>query len=257
MYKPIICNVSEKITLQAVHWAAKKVKHSIDRGDMHERDLSEALDHKVMGDIAAIAVVGFLINSKVNTVIYDLIRNDNFQVYDAGWDIAIGKNASTWAKETLDPTAPLGLTTVSVRSSRLPKNDSLETAMKIRDFKIFKKRNNIADDITADIELQVYYNYYGTELTQRTVTEEDIIDCINAPTYNDASCRSIAEKLDAFNRWQTCCLVGFNTKKAIVEYSQKLNKKTWISHHKGHSKEMWIAPLKEGMSMQHLREYNV
>ncbi|MGN7299083.1 hypothetical protein [Ferdinandcohnia sp. SAFN-114] len=247
--------VSWPVTLKGIHnaiyWAAKKLRYSIDRPGMNKRDLSEALDDKIMGDVATIAVLSYFHHIKVPAVAYDQIRTDNFQKPDPGWDIAIGKNAINWGKSTQNPLYPEGLKTISVKSSRLPQYDTLKTAIQKRDFKIFKYREDIGSDISTDIELQVYYPYFSTQLGTLKITSDDV-DRLKASQNIDYNlCAIIERKLNIQNRWGKCELVAYDDRQSMISYSNGLRTRTW----KSFGKEMWIAPLKMGKTMSTITKF--
>lgn len=251
--KPIQWNVSSNGVLKGIFWATKKLRFSIDRPGMNRRGLSEALDDKIMGDIATIAVLEYLDSMGVVAIAYDNIRNDNYKKPDPGWDIAIGKEALIWGQTTTSPIFPNGLTTASIKSSRLPRNDTLRRAIETRDFKIFNYSTKIENDIKTDIEVQVYYDYQTTQLGNQKVTQEDVDICRNTTIINNLACENIRKKLDITTRWSKCYIVGFNDKASIIQYSYKLEKKTWSSY----GKEMWFAPLREGLSIAEISRYNI
>lgn len=255
---PITCNMGEKGINYGVYWAAKKLKYSINRPGMNDRLLSEALDDKIMGDIATLAVLACLNKIKVSAIAYDEIRKDDFRRPDPGWDIAIGPNARDWGKNTTNPSNPEGLTTISIKSSRLPQNDTLNDAIKTRDFKIFKYRDSIKDDIAADLEVQVYYDYHTTVFEHLGITKED--DEINnefvnsikdAPSFDITLTQAVATKLNVQNRWGSCSIVGYNDKDSMVADLAKVNYQDWRSS----GKLMWTAPLRFGKNMSTLINY--
>lgn len=245
--KPVIWKADSEKMLDAIQWACKKVHYSIDRPGMNTRSLSEKLDDKIMGDLATIAMLEYLYQLNVEAVAYDYIRTDDFQLPDPGWDIAIGKGAEEWARNTANPRTPTGLRTASVRSSRLPRTDSLDKAISIRDFKIFAPLNRrIEDCIKTDIEAQVYYDYQSTQLAGRTITQDHIAACIG----DHAKGEEIATRLDIEGRFGACYLTAWNYRDEIVRYSHTLKEPTWSSF----GKRMWIAPLRYGKNMNELLE---
>jgi hypothetical protein len=152
--KPITWKVHQDGMLDAIQWASRKLFYSIDRPGMNPRSMTERLDDKIMGDVATAAVLEYLAAMEIPAAAYDQVRKDRFQSPDPGWDIVIGENALAWAESTKDPKTPVGLTTASVRSSRLPRRDSLGQAVRTRDFKIFAPAGkSIEDCIATDIEV--------------------------------------------------------------------------------------------------------
>ncbi|HDR8065782.1 TPA: hypothetical protein QCY66_004761 [Bacillus cereus] len=245
--------VSHQNILRAIYWATKKLKYSIDRPGMNRRPQSEALDDKIMGDIATIAVLEYLASIGVISVAYDHYRSDNFQRPDPGWDIAIGLQAQQWAKTTSDLMSPSDLTTVSVKSSRLPKGQDVNQAIQTRDFKIFKFTDSIGKDLNTNIELQVYYPLETTQLGNLEVTPQDVEAIKNLSQFSQVECQIIHDKLNVTQRWGTCALVGYNDRENMVNQSSTLNSQSWSSF----GKEMWCAPLRLGKEMSTLIDFNI
>lgn len=244
---PIVWKPSENALLAAVQWASRKLHYSIDRPGMNPRGLSEKLDDKIMGDIATVAVIEYLRTLAIPVVAYDQVRQNAFHEPDPGWDVAIGANVPEWRKAPQDPKNPVGLITASVRSSRLPRNDSLEAAVRTRDFKIFALSGaTIEQCITADIEMQVYYPYERTQLGDRTISRAQIAACMG----DRPQCGEIMRLLDIQGRYGECYLTAWNYKAAIVEYSHRLQNPYWASY----GKRMWFAPLRLGRDFDELAE---
>ncbi|PWI56726.1 hypothetical protein [Sulfoacidibacillus thermotolerans] len=242
---PITWRVSQQGIVTAVSHACEKYFYSIDRPGMNDRPPSESLDDKIMGFVAEAAVIEYLKSQNISYVSYDDIRTDDFQNPDP-WDIAIGKSTDVTTWRFLK-TPPSSMTTVSIKSSRLVQGENLAKAVKHRDFKIFKKTSTIANDISTDLELQVYYEYDRTQLGSLEITEDDIIRSKSRGEYGD-----IIADLDIFQRWGECYLVGFNDKQSIVRDSPQLRYPTWTSF----GKVMWAAPLRLGKDMYLLQQYN-
>ena len=244
--QPVEWPIRPEHALAAIEWACKKLNYSIDRPNMNPRGLSESLDDKIMGDMATVAVVEYLrYELKLPAVAYDQVRNDNFQSPDPGWDVAIGPTAYVWAKNTDDPATPIGLVTASVRSSRLPRSDTLTKAVQTRDFKIFAPPgSSIEDCITADVEMQVYYDYHRTQLGQRKILPTHVKQCIQERPF----CNQIMQGLEIQERYGVCYLTAWNFKTAIVQHSRTLSEPCWASY----SKRMWLAPLRLGRGMREL-----
>lgn len=249
---PVKWEVSHENMLLAIFWACKKLRYSIDRPGMNRRTPSEALDDKIMGDIATMAVLEYLDSINVGNIAYDEIRQDNFQRPNPGWDIVIGNNANHWGENTHDFRVPRELTTISIKSSRLPRNDTLTSAINTRDFKIFKHSQSISNDITTDLEVQVYYPFLKTQLNGLE-TNATLIDNIRqAAGYDRDSCQRIFDDLNVGERWNESDIVGYNDKESMHTYSQTLRGKTWDSF----GKTMWVAPLRLGKSMPTIIGYN-
>ena len=239
--------------LAAIEWASKKLDNSIDRPNMNIRSISEALDDKIMGDVATIAVCKYLREVGFSAITYDQIRKDSFKSPDPGWDVAVSKDQRSlnqWAKETNDPTiVPKFALTISVKSSRLPKGDDIYSAIRRRDFKIFNLNNDrIYLDLSADIETQVYYELEKTQLNNLQVTHQDIVRA----TLDRENCKVIDEKLMIHYRYGQCILSRWNfSEEIITKTNMKLQMKrpvTWCSF----GKSMWLASLDEGYSFQKL-----
>ncbi|PHM62953.1 hypothetical protein [Xenorhabdus ishibashii] len=237
--------------LAAIEWASKKLDNSIDRPNMNSRGISEALDDKIMGDVATIAVCKYLREVGFAAIAYDQIRNDDFKNPDPGWDVAVSKDKrllNHWANMTDEPTiVPSFALSVSVKSSRLPKGDDIYSAIQRRDFKIFNLNNNqISLDLTADIETQVYYELEKTQLHNLQVMHRDVVEA----TLDRKNCKVIDEKLMIHFRYSQCILSRWNFSQDIItKTNMRLQKNqgiTWSSF----GKSMWIAPLLEGYSFQ-------
>lgn len=246
----------------AVFTAAKKIFYSIDRPDMYIRKLADSLDHKIMGDAAAISVAHYISSSGGNSLIYDLIREDDFKSPDPGWDVLISNQEIPQTKIPEILQGRFGeATTISVKSSRLPSRDTIERAISIRDFKIFKRpyEHNIEDSLSTMIEAQVYYNY-----TETLYADLELDDSIEIPLkaaiseIDRASKKSecahaidfIMDLLNVRNRWRDCYLTAYDTFDNIVSYSASLpvQQRSWESF----GNQMWIAPLRRGESFQNI-----
>lgn len=244
--QPIIWQVSPDGVHMAILWACKKLYYSIDRPGMNRRSLAEKLDDKIMGDLATVAVLEYLAGINVPSIAYDQVRGDDFRLPDPGWDIVIGKDAISWGNNPKDPMTPTGMFTASVRSSRLPRNDTLEQALRTRDFKIFAAANKtIAVSITADIEMQVYYNYQDTQLDANAVDQQRI-----AQSVRSLKVQEIINLLSIQQRFGRCFLTAWNDKTTIIQYSRTLSKPYWESF----GKRMWFAPLRLGKDFKELKE---
>jgi hypothetical protein len=245
--QPITRRVEDEGLLDAIRWSCRKLRHKVDRPGMNARGVSEKLDDNIMGDTATVAVLEYLRELCVPAVAYDTVRTDDFRQHDPGWDVAVGRGARAWAERPVEPREPVGLVTASVRSSRLPQNDSLSDAIRRRDFKIFAPPNRrIEDCITADVEIQVYYDYRRTQLAERTITPEQIDACVR----DRAAGREISERLAVRERFGQCFLTAWNFKDEIVRHSRTLAQPRWSSF----GKAMWFAPLRLGKDMTRLTE---
>lgn len=244
--QPIIWQVRPDGILMAILWACKKLYYSIDRPGMNPRSLPKKLDDKIMGDLATVAVLEYLAGIGVPAVAYDQIRRDNFRLPDPGWDLAIGKDAVSWGSNPRDPMTPTGLLTASIRSSRLPRNDTLEQAVRTRDFKIFAHTNKtIADSITADIEIQVYYNYQETQLDANAIDQRRVGQGVRS-----LQVQEIMNLLSIKQRFGRCFLTAWNYKTAIIQHSGTLSKPYWESY----GQRMWFSPLRLGKDFRELKE---
>ena len=231
--------------LAAIEYAAKKLFFSIDRKNMNRRPLTESLDDKIMGEVATIAVVEYLRSVGVPAASYDQFRLDGFKKPDPGWDILLGEDTYQWIKsEDKVKGRPETIKTASVKSSRLPKGDSLQTALQKRDFKIFAKPNqSIGQALTADIEMQIYFERDSSWLPDGAcVTAEEVNGCIGARK----NCAVVLEKLKIAERFGVCQLASWQESDRIVTQSAKLKQQQWTSYHAGSRKKMWAAPLRFG-----------
>lgn len=242
-----------KNLLAAIEYAAKKLFFSVDRKNMNRRSLTESLDDKIMGEVATVAVVEYLRSIGVPAASYDQFRLDNFERPDPGWDILCGSGAYAWIK-TQDRAKgrPEMIRTVSVKSSRLPRGDSLQTAIEKRDFKILAKLGQSLElALTADIEMQVYFDRERSWLPRGgVVTAEEVQACIAARE----NCDLVRQKLKIDQRFGHCFLAAWQSSKQIVSESAKLGRRQWTSHHAGSSKKMWCAPLKKGHDLAEIKK---
>ena len=242
--QPIYKRMENNLLLAATEWACKKLFYSIDRSRMNTRSISEALDDKIMGDIATIAIADFIRSQGYQAVAYDQIRIDNFHEPDPGWDLALGKQGlNCWAKTTTNPKLPPKdlCFTLSVRSSRLVRDEPVEQAIMLRDFKIFALNpNDIRLDLTADIEAQVYYSLKNTQLNNLTIERNHVFLC----STTRENCQVILEGLDVVNRFSECILTAWNFSETIANDSTMQARRTWSSF----GKKMWLAPLRNGKS---------
>lgn len=248
----------------AIFTAAKKMHYSIDRPGMYRRTPADSLDHKIMGDAAAISLAHFISENGGHYQIYDRIRNDDFKSYDPGWDILIGHSLEAVDRHDRILNGDFNnLFTISVKSSRLPQNDTIESAIRNRDFKIFKQNNHdtIADSLEAKAEAQVYYGYEDTlfaNLPLNTPAHTQINTAIKNITLCDSKSQcttdidTIMNLLEVNHRWANCYLTAYNTRDEIIEFSNNLpdNQKDWNSF----GKQMWVAPLRNGKSVMELLE---
>ncbi|MFK7802376.1 MAG: hypothetical protein AB8G95_12135, partial [Anaerolineae bacterium] len=223
-----------------------------DRKNMNRRPLTESLDDKIMGEVATVAVVEYLRSVGVPAASYDQFRLDNFERPDPGWDILLGTGTYEWiAAEDRSSGRPKMIKTASVKSSRLPKGDSVRSAIEKRDFKILAKPGqSLTQALTADIEMQVYFERDKSWLPKGiVVTADEVHACMQARE----NCAVVLEKLKIVERFGQCYLAAWHTREQIVLESAKLGKKQWVSHHAGSGKKMWCAPLKHGASFAEIR----
>ena len=238
--------------LAAIEYAAKKLFFSIDRKHMNRRPLTESLDDKIMGEVATVAVVEYLRSVGVPAASYDQFRLDEFKKPDPGWDILFGSGTYQWIKSGGRVEGrPESIKTASVKSSRLPKGDSLQMAIQKRDFKIFARPGQpIERALTADIEMQVYFERDGSWLSKgMSVTAEEVNGCIESRE----NCAIVLEKLKIAERFGVCQLVAWQKSNQIVLESAKLKQKQWTSNHTGSAKKMWVAPLRMGQGFCELK----
>ncbi|AHF02394.1 hypothetical protein THIAE_09655 [Thiomicrospira aerophila AL3] len=253
--------------LAAIEWAAKKLRYSIDRLNMNSRGITESLDDKIMGDLATIAVAEFFRSSGFAAIAYDQIRTDNFQTPDPGWDLLISKRGiglGPWARKVqslkISPDdIPEYAVTVSVKSSRLPRGYNLEKALKRCDFKVLNEHdNNIAKDLKAQIETQVYFDLNKSQLNGLRIIDEHIDEACKDTIEDRSNCSIIFDQLQIEHRYIPCILTRWNYSGKILDYSNNLakqnKKRTWNSPHDGETKSMWLAPLREGKSFHEIHE---
>lgn len=225
---------------QAIIWACRRERHTIDRPGMNLRGPVERFDDIVMGEIASAAVMQYLVDRRNHVVAYDDIRIDDFVDPDPGWDLVVGKGLTSWPAQGDDVTTPPADTvTISVKSSRIPDadSDSIHKAIGRRDFKILKENEEIEADLTADFESQVYYRLQQSKLRDEL--------CIGEEDLRNEDATAILEGLDLVGRYGVCYLVGFVAKDVLVQHSRSLqpDDRTWVSSHQQSMKRMWKAPL--------------
>lgn len=253
MLESIHITLPRRAIKKAVLWSVQKLYYSIDRANMNGRGLTESLDDKIMGDIACVAVWSYLHKlSIVDCIVYDEIRKDNFHSPDPGWDIAIK------SKYVDDELMEMGMdilkqefTVLSIKSSRLPETDTIEQAILKRDFKIFNISGEIEKDVTADIEVQVYYKYEESQLGNRVINKAQVDNILNNLDNPDIYLDDLINTLDLAQRWGECWLVGFKHKDKIVVENASLRYKTWSSF----GKKMWSSPLKTGLPLEELSNF--
>ncbi|UFH54794.1 hypothetical protein [Spirosoma sp. KNUC1025] len=217
---------------------------------MNPRNISEKFDDGVMGEIASVAVIQFLMDHGRNVIAYDDIRKDQYQEPDPGWDILSSRQSfDDWLDHTADvKSKPDFAYSFSIKSSRIPAadGDDINLAIRRRDFKIFKRSTSIELDITSDFEVQVYYSLQSSKFDNfLSITLEDI---------SNKRIDAIVEKLKLLERYSECFLSGAASRSRIIEYSNSLpeSKKYWGSYHEGHQKFMWSAPLSLGVSFENI-----
>jgi hypothetical protein len=249
-FQPTRMSVRYEMVSEAVKWVCNRLAFTIDRQHMNPRNLSERLDDGVMGEIASVAVMQFLMDHGRYVVSYDQIRTDNYMEADPGWDVLSSREAfDQWLAKSPDVKVKPGFAySFSIKSSRIPKadNDEIDRAIEKRDFKIFKKSGSIDLDLTADFEVQVYY------LLGASVFEPDMK--ISA---EDVSCKNInviIKNLRLMERYSECFLSGAASRQVLINYSNSLpaGQRYWSSYHAGYEKQMWRAPLQLGTSFQQI-----
>jgi len=235
--------------LAAIEYGAKKLFFSVDRKNMNRRPLTESLDDKIMGEIATVAVVEYLRSVQVQAASYDQFRVDRFERPDPGWDIVFGPGTYAWIKgEALSDERPTAMKTGSIKSSRLPKGDSLRSAVDKRDFKILVKPGEpLEQALTADYEMQVYFKRENSWTPKGVqITADEVNGCIEARK----NCTVVLEKLKIVERFGTCWLTAWGGREQIVAQSATLKQRQWTSYHVGSGKKMWCAPLRNGQDFK-------
>ncbi len=251
--------LNDEDILTAIHWACRKLYYSIDRAGMNQRAAAEALDDKIMGDLATVAVLSYAREQGVGAVAYDEVRINDFRKADPGWDIAFGTNAGLWASKTNDPRSPQNLITASVKSSRFPpqQENNIEETIRFYDFKILHQPGrDIGESITSDTEFQVYFSFRQSQLGNINVSRELIVSCLNSLQ----ECGQVAARMQVRERFGTCYLTAWNYREAVVAHSKRLTDEgkeaTWVSRHAGAERRMWKAPLRLGMNFTSIGELN-
>lgn len=216
--------------------AARKLFHSVDRVGLPTRMLGSRFDDKVMGDLAAAALGLWLVDSGGLSVIsYDDVRDDGCQRRDPGWDLAVGTeqiHVDRWSA----PWRPThDLWTISVKSSRVPRQDrSVRTAAGRRDFKILKYSQSVQDDLHSDIETQVYFPH-ASQPNPVDISRDEI----EAAQLGGAAAELLIDRLGGLDRFAPCLLVA-------IASAQRLAARISDSFvMPGLKKSFWKAPLNE------------
>lgn len=249
-FQPTLVNVRREMVIEAVNWVCNRILFTIDRGNMNPRSIAEKLDDGIMGEIASVAVMQFLMDNGRHVLSYDQIRRDSYQEPDPGWDVLSSKQSfDEWLHATDNvKEKPHFAHSFSIKSSRIPKadQDDINTAISRRDFKIFKKSGSIVNDLTADFEVQVYFSLQKSKF--------DSSFYISLENIQQRETGVIIEKLKLMDRYSECYLSGAVSRKVLIDYSNSLpeKKRYWSSNHAGYNKEMWLAPLTLGTSFQNI-----
>lgn len=248
--RPLYRKLYEKTAYSALECSCKKLNYSIDRSNMNPRSIAERIDDKVMGDIACLEVKKFLDENGVFVRTYDELRSDKYQLPDPGWDLVTGEAAKKWAYRIDDPSSPdNSVIKLSVKSSRIPKGRIIEDCISNFGFKIFKVHCAVIDDLTSEIEVQVYYQYEESRFIGLNIKLDEVRRA------RQEGYQEIMEKLDILKRYRMPILTAFINKEEMITISNDLarkNKASWISSHEGYQKEMWRMPLKCGQDMRKL-----
>lgn len=216
--------------------AARKVFHSVDRAGLPKRMLTSRFDDKVMGDLAAAALGLWLVDSGgLSVVSYDDVRDDGCQRRDPGWDIAVGTErikVDQWSS----PWRPSrDLWTISVKSSRVPKQDrDVRKAFERRDFKIMQYSAIPRDDLHSDIEAQVYFPHDSQPKLADLSQDE-----INAAQLGGQAAQRLIDRLGGLERFAPCLLVAIASAQRLAA---SINTTFMMP---GLKKSFWKAPLNQ------------
>lgn len=248
--RPLYRKLRENTACSALECSCEKLIYSIDRPNMNPRSIAERIDDKVMGDIACLEVKDFLDENGVFVRNYDELRIDKYQQPDPGWDLVAGAAARKWICRINDPSSPDDdVIKLSVKSSRIPRGRTIEDCISNYDFKIFKVHSAIIDDLTSDMEVQVYYQYEESRFVGLNIEPHEV------KRARREGYQELMEKLDILKRYRTPILTAFISAEEMTRISNDLaqeNEASWISSHEGYQKEMWRMPLKYGQDMRKL-----
>ena len=180
------------------------------RSLMYQRTPVELLDNLYMGDLAKNALYDYLKEHCSKPIDdYDIIRTDNFEKADPGWDLKVGD---------------LKLK-VEIKSSIPPNNESYIDIINKRDIKITASHDKghtwiNPNDLESSIHVQIYFyaksyrnGYNSFEELSKVISSDyrEVKRIINSDKYNNP------------------LFFGFNTKKNIIAYinSLPLYNRTW------------------------------
>lgn len=228
---------------RANHSAFKRVDYTVNRKNLPLRDKARKFDDAVMGEIATNALISYLRkNFAIPAISYEDLRVDSSQINDSGWDVlllpTIGIDGNLGGK------AQLPIVTMSVKSSRIPKNDKddLVSALSRWDFKTLKyHEDSIREDLQADIWIQVYYPLQ--ESSADNLDWNAAQDVLNGESLSKEGSATLYRALRLHDRFAHPTVVGLTTSQKIIDYVSLCSNKTDYMYVGGEKKPIWPSKI--------------
>lgn len=242
-------NVPESALVMAVQWASRRVQTSVDRKNMPYRSLLQKLDDKIMGDAATQAFMGYLTATERFAVCYEQIRNDHSKNIDPGWDVLSGATEEQFTSLSSNcvPVLSPELVTFSIKSSRVPRGYTLVECMERLDFKILKYGTDIAVDLKADFEVQIYFN--NETQPPKDISSVDLDRLIVLARHDLKASKELAQLMQA-SRFAKAYLCRYISRSALTHRWQLCSEEGLPPVQKmrigSATKEIWTARLAWG-----------
>lgn len=200
------------------------------RSLMYHRTPVELLDNLYMGDLAKNALYAYLVATCNRPVIdYDVIRTDNFESADPGWDMMVGN---------------LKLK-VEIKSSIPPNGENLRDIIDKRDIKITASHDKghtwiNPNDIESDIHVQVYF--YAKSYKNGYTSFEDLSRVITADYH-------AVKQIINSDKYNKPLFFGFSKKKLIIAHINSLPSfaRTWTFSWT--NRIYWKCPIKDAFNL--------
>lgn len=201
---------------------------------MYNRTPVELLDNIFMGDLAKNSLIDWL-KPRCNYLItdYDEVRTDNFKESDPGWDFMIGSK----------------LQKAEVKSSTPTRKENCNNIISLRDIKITASHDKgktwiDPNTLESDIHIQIYF--YARPWKNGYDNFGRLADDLNS---NPSLIHSVINT----KKYSEPLFFGWNIKKNIIAYSEKLDNPTW-SFDKT-SRIYWKCPIKEAFNLSQLEKF--
>lgn len=213
--------------------AIRKYSHT-STSMMYNRTPVELLDNIFMGDLAKNALLEWLkprCNSNITD--YDEVRTDNFKEPDPGWDFIAGNKQLK----------------AEVKSSIPTHNENYNRIITLRDIKITASHDKgltwiDPKTLESDIHIQIYF--YAKPWKNGYSNFDNLAHDLNT---NPGLIHSVINT----KKYSEPLFFGWNIKKNIIAYSEKLDNPTW-SFDKT-SRIYWKCPIKEAFNLSQLVKY--